>query len=463
MRRHDQEARRTAAEPQHSSAAPAPRSAPTLRWIRIGRWPRALIALAALVGAIVGGPASAEPATALRPGHRVQLAASAAELPALSALLERAGWSPTPELSGAFQPGRIFSADQHRLQIDDCFDAPIQRSTYTSAEVVTHLQAGVSVGMGLAQGHGKLVKKLRFGAPEHLAMPALKMRPTEACLRTLRDGAARGLDLSTLYVVQEALLAEIAEQTCGRIDARGRIVGLGAGEAALSIACAQESLEPVAVAFRVQPLHTVPGLVDALGEQGGFTQTAWRTTEPIEPMEARWIDPGPALLPPDPRWANAEDRDSDGIPDHLDRCPALGPAPGAALGADGCPGEAAQTTASAGPLLSVRFAPGSSHLDAASLHTLRQLAEGLLREGAPALRVEAHTDNQGEGEAGGAPIANLSLSQARAEAVKVALVEFGVPAARLVARGYGSTAPIASNQTEAGRSANRRTEVWQVR
>jgi outer membrane protein OmpA-like peptidoglycan-associated protein len=418
MRRHDQEARSTAAEPQHRSAAPAPRSAPTLSWIRIVRWLRAPIAAAALLGAIVGGTASAEPATPLRPGHRVQLAASAAELPALSALLERAGWSPTPELSGAFQPGRIFSADQHRLQVDDCFDTPIQRSTYTSAEVVTHLQAGVSVGMGLAQGHGELVKKLRFGAPEHLAMPALKMRPTEACLRTLREGAARGLDLSTLYVVQEALLAEIAEQTCGRLDARGRIVGLGAGEAALSIACAQESLEPVAVAFRVQPLHTLPGLMDALGEPGGFTQTAWRPTEPIEPIEpieARWIDPDPAPIPP------------------------------------------------TGPLLSVRFAPGSTQLDAASLHTLRQLAEGLLREGAPALRVEAHTDNKGEGEAGGAPIANLSLSQARAEAVKAALVEFGVPAARLVARGYGSTAPIASNQTEAGRAANRRTEVWQAR
>ena len=88
MRRHDQEARRTAGRPLPRTAAPAPRSAAPLRWIRIwiGRWPRAPIAAAALVGTLLGGPASAEPATALRPGHRVQLAASAAELPPLTVM-----------------------------------------------------------------------------------------------------------------------------------------------------------------------------------------------------------------------------------------------------------------------------------------------------------------------------------------------------------------------------------------
>lgn len=396
-------------QPHRPAPAPLlPRSAPArrgpiahiLRKIR-SAWRQARpLAAAGLVAAIVPvAGAGAEPG----PARRAPLATSAAELPALHAMLARAGWTATPELSGAFQPGRIFSAETHRLQIDDCFDTPVQRSTYTSAEVVTRLQAGVSVGLGLVAGQGELVKRLRFGAPEHLAMPALQMQPSEACRRTLREASAAGLDLRSLYVVQEALLAEIAEQTCGRMDARGRIVGLGAGELSLSVACAQESLEPVAVAYRVQPLSALIGVEAA----------------PAEP----WA---PILSPAMPQgWSPIE------------------PSP---------PPEIAD-----GPLLSLQFAPGSAQLDPAALAALQALAPALLAEGAPPLRVEAHTDDGGEA------IANLSVSQARAEAVKAALVALGIPPSTLIARGYGSSAPIASNQTEAGRAANRRTELWRVR
>ena len=378
-----------------------------------------------------------------RPSDRAQLAANAADLPALAALLKRAGWQPTPELSGTFQPGRVYSAGEHRLQIDDCFDAAIQRSTYTSAEVVTHLQAGVSVGLGAIRGQGELVKRLRFGAPEHLAMPALKMSPTSACLDTLRDSAAQGLDLSSLYVVQEVLLAEIAEQTCGRIDARGRIVGLAAADASLSVACAQQSLEPVAVAYRTLPLSRLPGLSDALA----------RGAQPIEPLLTHW---------------SPDDRDQDGIADAADRCPDHGPLPGGALDSDGCPAAVAAlttapcpdtstacgATAPQGPALQLVFQRGSWTLTQTDRHTLTRLAGEVMAAGEARLRVEAHTDDQGD------PLTNLSLSQARAEAVKAALIEAGVPAEALIARGFGAAAPIADNSTAAGRAQNRRTEVW---
>jgi OOP family OmpA-OmpF porin len=52
----------------------------------------------------------------------------------------------------------------------------------------------------------------------------------------------------------------------------------------------------------------------------------------------------------------------------------------------------------------------------------------------------------------------VTLSQARAEAVKAALIAAGAPAARLVARGYGDTQPRASNDSEHGRFQNRRIE-----
>ena len=54
--------------------------------------------------------------------------------------------------------------------------------------------------------------------------------------------------------------------------------------------------------------------------------------------------------------------------------------------------------------------------------------------------------------------ANLALSQKRAEAIRDVLVKAGVPADMLVARGYGSADPIASNDDPQGRRRNRRIE-----
>ena len=51
---------------------------------------------------------------------------------------------------------------------------------------------------------------------------------------------------------------------------------------------------------------------------------------------------------------------------------------------------------------------------------------------------------------------NLDLSQARAEAVRSALIDRGAAPSQLVAQGYGETQPIADNGSEAGREVNRR-------
>ena len=67
-----------------------------------------------------------------------------------------------------------------------------------------------------------------------------------------------------------------------------------------------------------------------------------------------------------------------------------------------------------------------------------------------AVVVEGHTDNVGDAAR------NLALSHRRADAVVQYLIGRKVPAARLSARGYGSTRPVASNATAAGRYRNRR-------
>jgi outer membrane protein OmpA-like peptidoglycan-associated protein len=103
--------------------------------------------------------------------------------------------------------------------------------------------------------------------------------------------------------------------------------------------------------------------------------------------------------------------------------------------------------------LYINFDTGKATIKPDSAKTLDDAAGAL--KAAPALRVEVagHTDNVGT------PDANLKLSQDRAQAVMAALVERGVKADRMTAKGYGQTAPIADNRTEDGRAKNRRVEL----
>lgn len=57
---------------------------------------------------------------------------------------------------------------------------------------------------------------------------------------------------------------------------------------------------------------------------------------------------------------------------------------------------------------------------------------------------------------------NMELSVDRANAVKLYLVNSGIPADNLTVKGYGATRPTASNDTEAGRAQNRRVEIKHV-
>jgi OOP family OmpA-OmpF porin len=68
--------------------------------------------------------------------------------------------------------------------------------------------------------------------------------------------------------------------------------------------------------------------------------------------------------------------------------------------------------------------------------------------------IEGHTDEVGSDDY------NMQLSQRRAESVVKALVDnFGIDPARLSAKGYGKTRPIADNSTDAGRQKNRRIDA----
>jgi len=67
--------------------------------------------------------------------------------------------------------------------------------------------------------------------------------------------------------------------------------------------------------------------------------------------------------------------------------------------------------------------------------------------------IDGHTDNTGSDEV------NNPLSVQRAEGTKKYLVSKGVDAVRLMTKGFGSTQPVADNETEEGRAKNRRIEI----
>ncbi len=129
-----------------------------------------------------------------------------------------------------------------------------------------------------------------------------------------------------------------------------------------------------------------------------------------------------------------------------------------ALGAVGTSGTSPTAVVEAMNLAIINFPTGSSEIPAEHMEIIRKSAEAI--KYAPAgtvFEIDGHTDNTGD------PTANVALSQARAEAVRDALVANGVSAAALTTRGYGDMKPRATNDSEFGRFQNRRIEYIVIR
>jgi len=100
----------------------------------------------------------------------------------------------------------------------------------------------------------------------------------------------------------------------------------------------------------------------------------------------------------------------------------------------------------------VRFESGRATIDPDSAGLLDRLVEIALRCPTSNIEVGGHTDADGE------DAANQALSEKRAQAVVDYLVKAGLPASRFTAVGYGSTQPVAGNDTDEGKAQNRRIE-----
>ena len=163
--------------------------------------------------------------------------------------------------------------------------------------------------------------------------------------------------------------------------------------------------------------------------------------------------------PDTPRGAKVDargcpmDSDSDGVFDGIDQCPDT--TRGAKVDARGCEilfEEGQQTLV----LEDVNFEFNSDELTDLSETILDDVARSLTRVKDVRVEVGGHTDSVGN------DAYNMGLSQRRAESVRNYLIGQGVDGARLEARGYGETAPVADNETEAGRAGNRRVELKKI-
>jgi outer membrane protein OmpA-like peptidoglycan-associated protein len=102
----------------------------------------------------------------------------------------------------------------------------------------------------------------------------------------------------------------------------------------------------------------------------------------------------------------------------------------------------------------ILFATGKADVQPESRPVLKEIASTLKQHADLKILIEGHTDN-----VGGAA-ANLTLSDARAAAVKAALMsDFAVDGSRITTKGLGDTKPSVPNTTAAGRAQNRRVEV----
>ncbi|MGI4833104.1 MAG: OmpA family protein [Janthinobacterium lividum] len=143
------------------------------------------------------------------------------------------------------------------------------------------------------------------------------------------------------------------------------------------------------------------------------------------------------------------DRDGDGVPDFQDRCPdRAGPASN-----KGCPEiKAEQKKILNEATRYILFDFNKATLKPSSNTRLDQMVSILNEYPDYSLSIAGHTDSKGD------DAYNLKLSYERAATARKYMLDHGIPAERIEARGYGETKPIASNTTATGQAQNRRVD-----
>ena len=144
------------------------------------------------------------------------------------------------------------------------------------------------------------------------------------------------------------------------------------------------------------------------------------------------------------------DTDGDGVLDKDDLCPEVaGPASN-----KGCPEPTTDDQKKLNQYAkTILFDIGKATIKFESAEILNQIINVLKKYPNSRFRIEGHTDSTGKKQK------NIELSQNRADAVKIYLIQGGIASNRLESQGFGPEKPIASNKNKKGRELNRRVEI----
>lgn len=140
------------------------------------------------------------------------------------------------------------------------------------------------------------------------------------------------------------------------------------------------------------------------------------------------------------------DKDGDGVKDSKDICPNT--PKGYVVDESGCP----KTVT-----LHINFATASYAIPQSVLGDIQRLKQFMIDNPEVTIEIIGHTDNAGKQP--GRAARNQHLSENRANALRLKLVQGGIAESRMSSKGLGEIQPITSNAKETGRAQNRRTEI----
>ena len=148
------------------------------------------------------------------------------------------------------------------------------------------------------------------------------------------------------------------------------------------------------------------------------------------------------------------DTDGDSVLDKDDKCPDVK----GTVANNGCPEVSEEVIKKLNDYAkTILFNTNKATFQEQTFPILQAMVSILKEYPASNFSLEGHTDSDGK------DVANQTLSENRAAAVKTYLIENGIVSERLSSQGFGESKPIASNKTKAGKALNRRVEVKVVK
>lgn len=300
-----------------------------------------------------------------------------------------------------------------------------------------------------------------------------------------RDAAlARRLQVAEVRRNQHDMIIEQVKETLSRYKA--------AGERIQAYASAVEYNRQTSDAYQQQFILGQRTLLDVLDAENELFQTSGQLiTSKVNEMIAGYrllalmgcllrsldIDAGNYGVAGAPADCcgpvSVSDSDGDGVSDGYDQCP--GTPVATKVDRVGCPlptptptpapvrrvpkatKSAKVTTSGTWLYKDIQFETNSWYLKPTSYVVLDEIAGGLKNDTGFRVEVQGHSDSRGKRDY------NIGLSLKRAQTVRDYLIQRGIDAKRITAKGYGPDRPIDNNETAAGRANNRRVELKPLR